>query len=117
MLQKIVGDKLYIKPTPDQTRLVRGWRLFVQETPGIWVAPITRAALEKVQSCGGLIPAAQIELDKLDRKQEAMNRERMREKEGDYVKIPVKTNVFSHQRRGINMALILWGLIPEQEVQ
>lgn len=51
---------------------------------------------------------------KMHKLQDAVDRERMREKPTDLYKYPVKANLFVHQTKAANMALMVFGLIDPE---
>ena len=113
MKQKIDNGKIYIIPDEKDISTIRGWRLLKEnKAKGYWVGDVSRTLLIKIKALGGLIPQARRELDRLNKIQEAVDKERV--KPDDEVKplyeYPVKAGLYKHQIRAANMALMVFGV-------
>ena len=79
---------------------------------GWWYGKASLQLLDKLYHNGGLIPAAKKEMERLAQIQEAVDRERIRPAEGlkPMAEYPVKPNLYAHQIRAANMALMVFGM-------
>lgn len=115
MLQKIANGMIYVKADKEQDAVIKTWRMMTKDKEkGYWYAPISKPLLLNLQRNGGLIPPAQKILNQLLTVQEAVDAERV--KPDSEVKpmadFPVKANLYTHQVRAANMALMTFGAVP-----
>ena len=118
MQQKLEDGLIFIRGTDKENADIRRWRLMnYDKKNNVWYGEVSIALLEKLQKNGGLIPPARAELNRLIRIQNAVDRERVKpDEEIDLmVNVPIKVKPFTHQKRAINMALMVFGLIDPLE--
>ena len=77
--------------------------------------PADGELLNKLAGLVRLPPAIEAERQKLNRIQDAVDAERMKEDPVPLYKYPVKYPLFRHQTRGANMALMIFGLVEPPE--
>lgn len=119
MQQKVDNGLLLVKATKEEGSMIRSWRMMnYDKEKGYWYAPMSIGLLENLKNNGGLIPPAKTALNDLKEIQAAIDQERMKpDAEIEcYIDPPVKANLYTHQKRAINMALINFGLIDPKEV-
>lgn len=90
------------------------WSRQKQELSG----PADIDLLNKLAGIVKLPPSIEAERIRLNKVMEAVDRERMNPNPVPMIKPPVKPKLFTHQVRGYNMALMVFGLVEplEQEV-
>ncbi|MCD8366111.1 MAG: hypothetical protein LUC83_09975 [Clostridiales bacterium] len=118
MLQKLENGTIYVKPDKEQEAVIKSWRMMKQDKKrGYWYGPASIQLLQNLKRNGGLIPPAQEELERLLAVQRAVDAERV--KPDAEVKpmcnFPVKANLYTHQIRAANMALLIFGLVDPEE--
>lgn len=120
MQQKVDRQFIYLKPT-DKAEIgkIKNIRMYKEDKKaGYWYGELSKTILEKTRTAFGLIKMAQEKLDGYNRIQEAVDRMRNLpgDKVPDLVDYPVNANLFIHQRRAVNMALLTFGVIKPEEV-
>lgn len=113
MRQKINGDTIYVKADKEEAAVINSWRLMTYDKEnGWWYGDISRQLLEKLKQYGGLIPAAEKWLEKLQEIQAAVDAERTKpdRKVRALYKYPVKAKLLVHQVRAANMAAYIFGV-------
>ena len=118
MQQKLEDGIIFIRGDDKENSEIRRWRLMqYDKKKNIWYGEVSLTLLEKLLKHGGLIPPAKAELKKLIGIQKAVDAERM--KPDDEVElmvdVPIKAKPFTHQKRAINMALMVFGVIDPLE--
>ena len=121
MMMKVDGGYIFVKASREEEAVIKTWKMMSKDKQkGWWYGRISLQPLDKLYHNGGLIPAAKKEMERLAYIQEAVDRERTRPAEGlkPMVKYPVKPNLYAHQTRAANMALMVFGMVepPRQGV-
>ena len=118
---KLDGGYIFIKATKEEDAVIKTWKMMSKDKQkGWWYGRASLQLLDKLYHNGGLIPAAKKEMERLMRIQEAVDRERIRPAEDlkPMAEYPVKPNLYAHQTRAANMALMVFGMVepPRQGV-
>lgn len=101
-----------------QFAIVKSWNLMVYNRKMRWMeGPATAELLNRFASIVRLPVHIENERQRLNRIQAVIDRERMTEDPVPICKFPVKANLFKHQIRAVNMALITFGLIEPQKMK
>ena len=119
MIMKMEDGFLLARPEPTEVGKLKNLRMFKEnKKEGYWYAEISKTMLERMQKEFGLTAPAQRELIRLRRVQKAVDRVRNTpdDKLPDVVKFPVKASLFAHQRRGVIMTLLTFGVLKPEEV-
>ena len=115
MQQKIDENFMYLKPTEkEEIAKIKSIRMFKEDRKaGYWYGELSKTLLEKTKSAFGLIRPAQNKLDEFNRVQAAVDKMRNlpNDEVPDLVEYPVNANLFIHQRRAVNMALLTFGVL------
>lgn len=118
MQQKIEGGTIFVRASREEEAVIKTWRMMKKDKEkGYWYGQISRALLENLKRNGGLIPPAKKILDEMLMVQAAVDAERIRPdpEVHCYRKPPVKADLFRHQQRAYNMALMVFGLVDPKE--
>lgn len=119
MQQKIEDGVIFVKASKEEGAKIKSWRMMtLDKEKGYWYGAISIPLLTNLKEIGGLIPTAKEALKTLTEVQAAIDKERVKpdEEVSCYIKPPVKADLFKHQARAMNMALINFGLIEPKEV-
>ena len=111
------GKITLIECSDTQTSVIRSWgKMEYNRKAGSFTAPIGDEILQKIHDKGWLPKPYEEERQRRIRVHAAVDRERVKEDPKPAVKFPVKANLYKHQIRAANMALITFGLIPPEAV-
>lgn len=119
MQQKIEDGVIFVKASKEEGAKIKSWRMMKYEKEkGYWYGSISIPLLQNLKDNGGLIPKASEALKQLMQVQAAIDAERVKpdEEVKCLIKPPVKADLFKHQARAMNMALINFGIVPVSEV-
>jgi len=120
MMMKLDGGYIFVKATKEEGAVIKTWKMMSKDKQkGWWYGRASLQLLDKLYHNGGLIPAAKKEMERLAQIQEAVDRERIRPAEDlkPMAEYPVKPNLYAHQIRAANMALMVFGMAePPREV-
>lgn len=120
MQQKIDEQFMYLRPQEkEEIAKIKAMRMFKENRKeGYWYAELSKTMLEKVKSTFGLIKPAQNKLAEYNRIQVAVDKMRNlpNDQVPDLVEYPVNANLFVHQRRAVNMALLTFGVLSPDTV-
>ena len=119
MQQKIEDGVIFVKASKEEGTKIKSWRMMnFNKDKGYWYGNISIPLLQNLMDIGGLIPKAKDTMEHLIKVQAAIDAERVKpdEEVKCYIKPPVKAELFKHQARAMNMALINFGLIDPKEV-
>ncbi len=115
MLQKIENGMMFVKTdSKEQDAIIKTWRLMKKDTKrGYWYGLVSKQLLLNLQQNGGLIAPAKKLLNKMQAVQDAVDAERVKPDEDviPMCRFPVKANLYKHQIRAANMALITFGAV------
>lgn len=96
-----------------QFAVIKSWNLMKWNKQRQWLeGAATGELLNKLASIVRLPVPIEAERQRLNTIQEVIDAERMKEDPVPICKFPVKANLFKHQIRAVNMALITFGLVP-----
>lgn len=100
-----------------QFAVIKSWNLMRWDKQNqILRGAATAELLNRMASISALTPPVAAERERLNSIQDAVDRQRMIEDPVPLYKFPVKANLFKHQIRAANMALITFGLVdPPKE--
>lgn len=100
-----------------QFEVFRSWNLMKWNKQRMWLeGPATLELLNKISSIAILPPAIEAERVRLRARQAAVDAMRLENDPKPLIDPPVKANLFKHQVRGYNMALLVFGLVdPSQK--
>jgi len=102
----LYGDKIYLRNTQAEYPIIKGLpNAKFDKKISAWEVPKTLDMLDRIQRFVKLPPAVEAERQRLRRKQERIDAERLNDKPEPLLKYPVKANLFQHQIRGANMAM------------
>lgn len=95
-----------------QFAVIKSWNLMRWDKQNQMLrGAATADLLNRLASISKLTEPVAAERDRLNSIQDAIDTERMKEEPVPLYKFPVKANLFKHQIRAANMALITFGLI------
>ena len=118
MQQKIEGGRLFIRGTKEEDAKIKKWHLMKYDRKNnYWHGDISLALLEKVKENGGLIPPAKKMLEDLKNIQTVVDIEKTKDNVVCYLEPPVKANLYKHQKRAVNMALMVFGMTTAEKEQ
>ncbi len=116
---KVDGGYIFVKASREEEAVIKTWKMMSKDKQkGWWYGRISLQLLDKLYHNGGLIPAAKKEMERLAYIQEAVDRERTRPA-GELkpmAEYPVKPNLYAHQMRAANMALMVFGMVAPPKV-
>lgn len=101
-----------------QFTIIKSWnKMRWSKAEQMLYGPADGELLNKLAGLVRLPAIIEAERQRLNRIQDAVDRERMKEDPVPLYKYPVKMSLFKHQTRGANMCLMTFGLIdpPEEE--
>ena len=100
------GGNIYIRNTKDEYPIVKGLpNAKYDKKLQAWTVPATADMLGRLKRFVKLPPILEQELQRLKRKQERIDTERLNDTPTPLVDYPVKVKLFQHQVRGANMAM------------
>ncbi len=109
------GQIVIIEADPQQTSLIRSWgKMEYNRKTATFTAPIGDEILKKIHDKGWLPQPYEQERQRRIKIHAAVDKERVKEEPKPAVHFPVKANLYKHQVRAANMALITFGLIPPE---
>ena len=122
MMMKVDNGYIFVKATKEEESVIKTWKMMSKDRQkGWWYGRLSLQLLDKLYHNGGLIPAAKKEMERLAHIQEAMDQERIRPAEElkPMAEYPVKPNLYAHQVRAANMALMVFEMVepPKQGVR
>lgn len=107
------GELIVADVDSSQYAVIKSFNLMRWNKQRQWLeGPATMELLDKFAGMVRLPPTIEQERLRMHRLQDAIDKERMKEKPTDLYKYPIKGNLFTHQKRAANMALLSFGLIP-----
>lgn len=110
----IANGNVYIQNTKEEYPIVKSLpNAKFDKKIKAWVVPATLDILNRIQRFIKLTPKIKAERQRLQKKQNKIDAERLNENPIPLAKYPVKVNLFKHQLRGANMALIAMELLEE----
>lgn len=115
MKQMVKDGVIYIRGNEQEFAKVKGWRLMDWDKVNKWFfGKATKQLLEKLDESFGLVPPAREILDRYISIQAAVDHERTKpDPEVEcFLQPPVKTSLYTHQKRAFNMALANFGVMP-----
>lgn len=119
MKMKIENGQVIIADVDNiQYQIIKSWNLTRWDKAKKWITgPVSRDLLNKLSELVRLPEPIEAERQRMNEVQRAVDAERMKENPVPLCKFPVKIDLFKHQIRGVNMALITFGLIepPKQK--
>ena len=99
-----------------QFTIIKSWnKMKWNKAEQMLYGPADGELLNKLAGLVRLPETIEAERQKLNSISDAVDRERMKEEPVPLYKYPVKANLFKHQIRAANMALITFGLIEPQK--
>lgn len=99
-----------------QFNIIKSWnKMKWNRAEQMLCGPVDGELLNKLASIVRLPPVIEAERKRLNSIQDAVDAERMKENPVPLYKPPVKLNMFRHQIRGYNMALLTFGLVQPPE--
>ena len=99
-----------------QYAIIKSFNLMRWNKQRQWLeGPATMELLDKFAGMVRLPPTIEQERLRMHRLQDAIDKERMKEKPTDLYKYPIKGSLFIHQAKAANMALLTFGLISPEE--
>ncbi len=120
MMMKVDNGYIFVKATKEEESVIKTWKMMSKDRQkGWWYGRLSLQLLDKLYHNGGLIPAAKKEMERLAHIQEAVDQERIRPAEElkPMAEYPVKPNLYAHQVRAANMALMVFEMVePPKEV-
>ena len=120
MRMKIADGWVYIKDAdPVQASRIRAWGMRYLRKDGMFVGRETVELLDRLSSMvPNLPPMLKARREKMRETQMAVDEERVRpiDELKPLVRFPVTKDLYAHQTRAANMALIVFGLIDPKEV-
>lgn len=110
------GELLLRQLDNTQFAVIKSWNLMRWDKQNQMLrGAATIELLNRMASISRLTPPVAAERERLNGIQAAVDRERMKEEPVPLYKFPVKANLFKHQIRAANMAMIVFGLIDPKE--
>ena len=120
MKMKMDGDWLYIiEANQAQNMRIKSWGLMKwSRSKAMWSGTVSRELLNKLSSLVPLPAQVEAERKRLGEVQQAVDLERTKpvDQLKPLMKYPVKKNLYAHQTRAANMALLTFGVIDPAEV-
>ena len=110
----IANGNVYIQNTKEEYPIVKSLpNAKFDKKIKAWVVPATLDILNRLQRFIKLTPKIETERQRLQKKQNKIDAERLNENPVPLAKYPVEVSLFKHQLRGANMALIAMELLEE----
>lgn len=109
----VQGSAIYVKDTTDaQYKTIRSWGLMQWDKRAkLLVGAVSKELLDRLSRLVQLPPTAEAARIELQRKQDAIDRERVNPAPVPLASYPVKKSLYQHQVRGANMALLTFGWV------
>lgn len=102
---------IYIRNTKEEYPIIKGLPSAKYDKKlQAWAVPATADMLDRLQRFVKLPPALEQERQRLKRKQERIDTERLNDTPTPLVDYPVKVKLFQHQVRACNMAMYAFEL-------
>lgn len=114
------GSLIVVEADSTQYAVIKSWNIMKWNRSKQWLeGPATGELLNKMASIVRLPAPIEAERKRINRIQEAVDAERMKDEPVPLCKYPVKIPLFQHQIRGANMALLTFGLVapPKEPVE
>lgn len=112
------GNLIVAEPDNTQFAIIKSWNLMRWVKQRQWLeGPATAELLNNLSSIVKLPAPIEAERNRLNMIQECIDIERMKESPVPICKFPVKANLFKHQVRAVNMALVVFGLMEPQKLK
>lgn len=118
MKMGIVGNYLVVyEAGPTYGSMIRSWGLMkYRAREQKWTGRVSRDLLERFAEIVRLPPYIQAVLDDMRKVQAAVDLERSLPDPAPLTRYPVRKNLYQHQIRAANMALVTFGIIAPEEV-
>lgn len=100
-----------------QSAIIKSWgKMKYSRSNQMYEGPVSMELLNKLAGLVRLPPAIEAVRKNMNKVQEAVDQERVREDPKPLVDYPVTKSLYQHQVRAANMALLTFGLVsPEKE--
>lgn len=111
MMMKLEDGIVFVKADDREESIIRSWRLMTKDRKkNWWYGKVSVELLTKIYQNFGLTKDAADELKRLVKIRRAVDEERVKPDAElkPLVKYPVKTNLYAHQVRAANMALMIF---------
>ena len=120
MMMKMENGWLYIKDADSiKTAIFKSWGLLKwNRSSKLWEGQVCRDLLNRLASISPLTPPVEAGRRRLNEIQEAVDKERILPagQLKPLAKYPVTKNLYAHQTRAANMALLVFGVADPKEV-
>lgn len=118
MRMKLEDDRIIVAAVDNmQYQIIKSWNLMRWNRSAQWLEGA--ATLELLDRLASMVKLpGHIEAVRQGKRavRDAVDTERLKEEPSDLYKYPVKVNLFKHQKRAANMALLTFGLIDPDTV-
>lgn len=106
------GQLLIKDANTEQFMIIKSWnKMKWSKAEQLLYAPVDIELLNRLAGIVRLPEPIEQERQRLNKIAEAVDRERLREDPEPLYKFPVKMKLYKHQIRGVNMALMTFGLL------
>lgn len=118
MKMKMEGDKVYLADVDSyQYSIMKSWGLTrYDKTNHLIEGPATGELLNKIAQLVKLPESIEAERIRLNKIQDAVDAERLRDEPTHLYDYPVKVPLFKHQEKACSMTLLTFGLIDPEMV-
>lgn len=100
-----------------QAAIIKSWnKMKFTKAKQMYEAPLSADLLNRLATLVRLPESIEAMRQEMNTRQDAIDRERVRKDPKPFCRYPVKKNLYQHQVRAANMALLAFGMVDPAEV-